>query len=243
MGISDKTRKILWAKSGNRCAICKQLLSEQSSTSRSDSLIGDECHIVAQSKDGPRGNINENIEIDGLDNLILLCKNHHKSIDDEPNTYTIAELTHIKTTHENWVKNTLSGTSLPKLRILKDPEEKNLQLKLILSGKTLLESVQGSSAGSFTNDELHSEAEAELVGGFLQNIRDYIDIYEDMDITSREKLKVEITEMIGSLLVAGFAPYIAQLNRKLVSDTEATPFPVCVVHVFRMLDKSQELSS
>lgn len=48
MPISSKTRKILWAKSGNRCAICKIELIHQEKGSTDKTVIGEECHIVGQ---------------------------------------------------------------------------------------------------------------------------------------------------------------------------------------------------
>lgn len=72
------------------------------------SIIGDECHIVAREQDGPRGESNVSAdERDRIDNLILLCKNHHKAVDDQVSTYTVECLQSIKATHIRWVKQTL----------------------------------------------------------------------------------------------------------------------------------------
>lgn len=79
MAISEKTRKMLWAKSGNRCAICKiELITEQKTDSNLN--IGEECHIISSKSKGPRHKSNLN-DYDSFDNLILLCRNHHKEID------------------------------------------------------------------------------------------------------------------------------------------------------------------
>ena len=79
MAISEKTRKMLWAKSGNRCAICKiELITEQKTDSNLN--IGEECHIISSKSKGPRHKPNLN-DYDSFDNLILLCRNHHKEID------------------------------------------------------------------------------------------------------------------------------------------------------------------
>ena len=47
MAITSKTRKELWAKSGNRCAICKKELVNQISEDDGSFIIGDECHIIS----------------------------------------------------------------------------------------------------------------------------------------------------------------------------------------------------
>ncbi|MFA4830486.1 MAG: HNH endonuclease [Thermodesulfovibrionales bacterium] len=77
-----------------------------------ESLIGEECHIIANSTDGPRGNISTQEDLNKYDNLILLCRIHHKIIDDQPNTYTVERLRKIKVTHEKWVRDSLQTISI-----------------------------------------------------------------------------------------------------------------------------------
>jgi len=73
-----------------------------------EAIIGDECHIVAQEQDGPRGEYPLDLEQrDKYNNLLLLCKVHHKLIDDQPNTYTVDHLREMKATHERWVRESL----------------------------------------------------------------------------------------------------------------------------------------
>ena len=97
MAITDKTRKILWAKSGNRCSICKKELINKISE-EGDFIVGEECHIISSQPNGPRHK--ENIEnYDTYENLILLCRNHHKEIDSNVSTYTEEILQYIKTNH------------------------------------------------------------------------------------------------------------------------------------------------
>lgn len=45
-------------------------------------------------------------DYDSSDNLLLLCKNHHREIDENYASYTEILLYYIKTSHENWVKET-----------------------------------------------------------------------------------------------------------------------------------------
>ena len=42
--------------------------------------------------------------LDSYINLILLCCNHHKEIDDLPQAYSVAKLGAIKREHEHWVR-------------------------------------------------------------------------------------------------------------------------------------------
>lgn len=54
MGISNKTRKILWGSFAGHCAICDVDLIKNflDSSSPKTTLIGQEAHIIAQSKGG-----------------------------------------------------------------------------------------------------------------------------------------------------------------------------------------------
>jgi tetratricopeptide (TPR) repeat protein len=77
-----------------------------------ESLVGDTCHIVAESPSGPRGDSPlTRKQRDQYDNLILLCKVHHKLVDDQRNTYTVERLREMKVVHEKWVRESLQPTS------------------------------------------------------------------------------------------------------------------------------------
>lgn len=111
MGISLKTHKLLWGRSGNKCAFeqCRHDLIADETETDDESIIGDEAHIVAKKIDGPRGDYPLPMDKrDHYDNLILLCRIHHKMIDDQPKHYTVEKLHEIKANHEEWVSDTLS---------------------------------------------------------------------------------------------------------------------------------------
>lgn len=111
MSISLKTHKLLWGRSGNKCALadCRNDLIADETETDDESVIGDEAHIVAKKNDGPRGQSDLTTEQrDNYDNLILLCRKHHKIIDDQYNFYSVSMLKQIKTDHEEWVKTTLT---------------------------------------------------------------------------------------------------------------------------------------
>ncbi len=115
MAILNKTRKLLWARSGNRCAICRCELTMKSTNNKNDFIVGDECHIVSRNINGPRGNSSkEDKYLNSYDNLILLCKIHHKLVDDQPSTYTVEYLCKVKEGHEKWVRSLLQTDDLNK---------------------------------------------------------------------------------------------------------------------------------
>jgi hypothetical protein len=73
LAIGTETRKRLWARSGGRCAICRDRLID--STGAVDTIVGEEAHIVARSAGGPRREyLRGEIDIDGYDNLMLLWR-------------------------------------------------------------------------------------------------------------------------------------------------------------------------
>jgi len=107
MGISLKTHKMLWGRSGGRCSIpdCRKILFVDETETDDPSIVGDEAHIVAREQDGPRGDSPLTTEDrDKYDNLILLCKIHHKVIDDQPKAFTVELLHKIKHDHIEWFK-------------------------------------------------------------------------------------------------------------------------------------------
>jgi hypothetical protein len=111
MGLSLKTRKMLWGRAANRCAFpdCRRELVMDATETDDESIIGEECHIIAREDDGPRGNASfPTVKRDKYDNLILLCNIHHKLIDDQPNKYTIERLKEIKKNHIEWIDSSLN---------------------------------------------------------------------------------------------------------------------------------------
>ncbi|WP_319914169.1 HNH endonuclease signature motif containing protein [Aeromonas media] len=111
MSVSMKTIKQLCGKAANRCAFkdCRIELIIDGHDTDASSVVGEVCHIVSRSKNGPRGDsdLDESLK-DEYENLILLCRVHHKEIDDGINFYTVEKLNSIKREHELWVKESLS---------------------------------------------------------------------------------------------------------------------------------------
>ncbi len=106
--IAQRTRKILWTRAADRCAICRcKLTKDPRHSADREAVLGAECHIIARRKGGPRSGVIKPRELDDYRNLILLCPTHHKEVDDQPNEYTIEALREIKRKHEEWVDETL----------------------------------------------------------------------------------------------------------------------------------------
>lgn len=108
MTIKQSTIKELWGSSENECAYpdCQEEIVDLDQ----GMVIGEMCHIKAQSPGGPRydSNLDED-EVHEASNLLLLCPTHHTHIDKNPAEYPVEEL-------EEWKENqTESAPETPEL--------------------------------------------------------------------------------------------------------------------------------
>lgn len=111
MTIKQKDIKILWGRSGNRCAICRVELTQDASTVPSSFTLGEQAHIVGEKPDSARSSSPLTAEQrDSYHNLVLLCPTHHTEIDSNDIDWPVERLHQIKSEHELWVSETLSET-------------------------------------------------------------------------------------------------------------------------------------
>ena len=188
MAITDKTRKNLWAKSGNRCSICKiELFNNEKN--KDEFNIGEECHIISGKLNGPR--YKENLkDYDDFGNLILLCRNHHKEIDELTETYTEDLLRYMKLNHENWVKTTINNA------INKEKENKPKFLTRITSGKELLNIISDCHGYRNDYDEIENEEDAKYIGSVFQELSDYGDISGMVEAYDKVQMGFQLNELL-----------------------------------------------
>jgi hypothetical protein len=171
-----------------------------------ESVVGDECHIISSRSEGPRYDASfPQDRLDSSENLILLCRVHHKMVDDQTETYTAEILRKMKLDHELWVSQKLD--EVPDLKPLKIRRLKNnipAYLTRLTSGKELLNLVLTIYALYTDEDELKTEEEVDLVGNFLQTIRDLIDIGNDLEPADRVKEGFGLSQSLKELEHAGF---------------------------------------
>ena len=97
-GPSEKTVKKLFALSKNQCGFpnCGTPIVHSTGT-----IVGDICHIKAQSPGGPRFDSGQTEDQrHAFENLLLLCNLHHRLIDADPEKYSVELLNEIKELHE-----------------------------------------------------------------------------------------------------------------------------------------------
>lgn len=116
MAFQQKDLKILWGKAAARCSMpeCrKYLVADASDAIPSKAILhGENCHIVAESPNGPRGESSlSQSDRNRYPNLILMCTDHHTIIDQDPNSWPIELLHQIKSDHEIWVETQLTESA------------------------------------------------------------------------------------------------------------------------------------
>ncbi len=103
----DKRR--LYFECGGRCSLCKDHLGFDA-FSRSNIDTHEYAHIIADSEDGPRGDITKSTSYAGdITNIVLLCPTCHTKVDKNLQYYTVDKLKKIKTDHRNRVVKALSS--------------------------------------------------------------------------------------------------------------------------------------
>jgi hypothetical protein len=103
--VPDKTRLFLFVRAGGRCEFdgCNRYLLEHHLT-KTDGIFAQMAHIWAFSPQGPRGRKRPGKNyVHAVSNLILLCQECHKLVDDHSEEYTATVLRKYKKAHEDRV--------------------------------------------------------------------------------------------------------------------------------------------
>ena len=243
MPISIRDRKLLWARAGGTCALCKSYLTADAKGGDSDVVLGEEAHIVSEEPNGPRFRPMPRKEVDAYANLMLLCLSDHKIVDEQVTYYTEQRLQTMKREHEQWVKDRVSAT-IPAIKI-RDPEAgKPVMLQYIDTGKELMNVVAHTLAAHHDNPEPRSIEEAELIGGFFQNTTDYTDIWDEIEPSGRIQAEFSMSREITRLREAGLVVYAGVKEHVIEGGVKAPEsWPVACIVIYRKDDESIKASS
>ena len=82
--VSATTRNLLWARSAGRCQYCNKPLIGDLVTANDKLIRALVAHIISAKPEGPRGDaVRSALQLDDINNLMLLCYEHHRLIDFE----------------------------------------------------------------------------------------------------------------------------------------------------------------
>lgn len=160
--------------------MCRESLVIEKTAEDADAIVGDEAHIAARSPGGPRwGEIEYGVELDSYANLILLCRVHHKAVDDQPRHYTVRRLRQTKVDHEAWVADRLKDVKVPGLY---DTITGPLKMVPLTTGTAVWQLIDGCHAYLLTppsDGEVEASA-VDLADEFLEVCKDYGDVDDDI---------------------------------------------------------------
>jgi hypothetical protein len=207
------------------------LLVEDGTDLSDESVVGDEAHIIGERPAAARGHLGVGRDdLDEYDNLVLLCKVHHKLVDDQPETYPVERLREMKAAHERWVSETLAGR----------PGGKQPHFALLFrvsTGKELSNLIGGAMTFRLDHDEPETEEEARPIGGFLQDIQDLGDCWSDMESSQLVETRFSLTKDIKAIEAAGFLVFGMTEQRKMRAGDKVFDWPVAIVAVVRPTNK------
>jgi hypothetical protein len=182
-------------------------------------VVGDEAHIVARSPDGPRGGQLDPAALDEYDNLILVCKTHHKVVDDQHETFTADFLRTLKRVPEQWVRDRLEETS-----------DSHTVVRRLSDGRAVWALLDGALSMSVESlDEGTPEVDealADLSDAFLQLLNDYLDVIPDIHIQGMSAIR-QAQRTLGELLEHGLV--VLGGRRTLAVGGEPWPDAVFVI--------------
>lgn len=136
--------------------------------------------------------------LDEPENLVLLCRVHHKMVDDQHETYTADVLRALKASHQRWVSSSLTeDRSRPRLRIRRIRGNIPSHLMRLTSGREIMAVVEGAHSFSFDHEEPRSEAEVDLLSQFLQEAQDWGDLSGELEAGDRVRASHRLSTFLG----------------------------------------------
>jgi hypothetical protein len=204
--LTTANRKLLWARSGGFCAICKGLLTEDATDLDPAVVTGMEAHIVSAQRGGPRHRRLAPAEVDDPENLILLCPTDHAVVDKQDSHYNESQLREIKRDHEQWVRDRGADTRRARIR---DPQADHPTIAhRVVSGSQLMSVAGGSEAMQTSAPDRLTPEEMDLVASFLQNVADWSELWGQLGHGERLRAEHDVTQELDDLLAAGFLVYV-----------------------------------
>jgi hypothetical protein len=232
VAISERTRKVLWGRAGARCSHCRAQVVGEGTGTDDPSVFGEEAHIVARSPGGPRAG-NYAGDIDGYDNLILLCSKCHKQVDDHVNSYSEDRLLKIKRDHEAWAAKLGEKTDPGPMRLVPDPAHPvPKRLKLFTSGTAFWHYFADCYSFRPSWIEGLSDEHEDVITAFLQELKDWMDGGTgDLSYSEHREASKAMSHHITELARAGFVLGARKRHLLLTDDSDLAQTPWRVLDI------------
>jgi len=202
---SLKTRSIILTRSGNRCALCRRKLVVDATDTDAPSQTGAIAHIHAEHVGGPRYDPSLPEEyVNGVENLLVLCHNDHKVVDDQPEHYTAEKLRGLKCAHEKWVDKKLE----------EEKEDEPGFMERRATGKEIVDLLGGVQAYLLDHEPPETSEEADAIGVFLQLVRDWGECWSDIEPVERVRVGFDLQGPMTDLENMGYWVFSGQKRLK-----------------------------
>jgi hypothetical protein len=195
-------------------------------------LIGVEAHIVAELGLGPRHRAMAPGEYDLAQNLILLCRNCHQIVDDQPETYTEEVLIQLKAQHEGWVQSRLEWR----------PSDGDgvVMISPVASGKQLIDILGSADATQFD----HPDAEDDIETDLLSDLADLGEVADMAEFGEAVRLSVQARKLLDGLDACGLKVWSGQRMIPLTGRKryDGTPVPDSYMRVAVIVVRRERLA-
>jgi len=152
-------------------------------------------------------------EVDHYSNVILVCPNHHARIDKQSGLFTESKIREIKAEHEKWVTHHRDPDRPVRIRDLKAGAP--VPLYRATKGSEVVGVVGGSHAFQYDKPDDLTEDEVDLLGGFLQDLNDWMDIWGDLGPADRLRAELSVSRGLDALQAAGFVVHVGTRDQVL----------------------------
>ena len=142
----------------------------------------------------------------------------------------------MKSNHEVWISQKLAESHKQQpVRLRRVKQNIPTFLSRLTTGKEVLDFVTNAIAYSFDHEELKSQEEVDLVGGFLQVVQDWGELSADLETSDSVQTAYSLTESLQELEEAGFFVFGGREVRLLEGGIQPEPsnWPITILRVLR----------
>lgn len=196
-----------------------------------EAILGEEAHIVGERQGAARHESLSISDRDAYENRILLCRNDHVRIDRQPGEWTVGRLHALKAHHEQLMAARTSHGE--RGGIIFEPPAPDKKMGLLVSGKSILDVIDGSLAYQSTHEQLDGQVEREAAASLLQNAQDWGDILSDIGPAGRIDAETNLADALHDAIEQGLLLYGVQLEVTVRIGEARERWPVAYLHLRR----------